>query len=404
MKRQWVRPMSKVLLIEDDEVMRLSIKQSLELEDIQVIATNGLEQAKSLIRLNFVGIVLSDIRMPRFDGFDVLKRVQDVDPSLPVILITGEADVPMAISAMKKGAYDLLEKPCSTVKLLDTVQRALRQRQSTLNSRRLQRQLISTDSVSKSFPGQCSSVKLFRRKLRNMMDENNHVFIIGEAGSGKRAAADCLLQARQEIGDILHINANQQDECQTLSTHENLKSVCVHHIERFSAKNLAALAANSHERDEFRIIALSSFETPLYAYPFYEQFGTLNVPNLEERASDLGVIFESLVRQIEQSYGIEVKPIDAKILHHVTQSKLHGNLEELRKFARAFVLGGDESALSDEQSHASMMQNFERLIMAQALKASNGNATDAANSLGLPRKTFYDRWKKLNITRSDILG
>ena len=102
----------QVILIEDDDAMRLSLTQTLDLEEITVIAANSLMQAKRNIRANFPGIIISDIRMPRNDGFDVLAYVKSVDNELPTIMLTGEADVPMALQAIKSGAYDFLEKPC----------------------------------------------------------------------------------------------------------------------------------------------------------------------------------------------------------------------------------------------------------------------------------------------------
>lgn len=125
----------KVLIIEDDAALRNSIVQLLELEDLEPLPTNGFQQARKSIRSNFRGILLSDIRMPHHDGFDVLRFTQSRDPDLPVVLLTGHSDVATAMRAVKQGAYDYLEKPCDPDRLIDSVRRALSHRSLVLENR-----------------------------------------------------------------------------------------------------------------------------------------------------------------------------------------------------------------------------------------------------------------------------
>lgn len=127
--------MDRVLLIEDDTALRTSIEQTLLLESLKPIATSSFMQARRYIRSNFKGVVLSDIKMPDHTGFDILRFVQNVDPDLPVILLTGFSDVPTAMKAMKEGAYDYLEKPCPPERLVDTINRALAHRDLVLKNR-----------------------------------------------------------------------------------------------------------------------------------------------------------------------------------------------------------------------------------------------------------------------------
>ena len=132
---------NKVLIIEDDPVLRASIVQTLELEDLEPIPTNGFTQARRSIRSNFRGVILSDIKMPDFSGFDVLDFVQSRDADLPVILLTGHSDVPTAMRAIKEGAYDYLEKPCDPARLVETLIRALKQRELVLENRLIREEM-----------------------------------------------------------------------------------------------------------------------------------------------------------------------------------------------------------------------------------------------------------------------
>ena len=126
---------SKVLIIEDDAALRASIEQTLELEDLVPVPTGSLLQARRSIRSNFQGVVLSDIRMPDHDGFDVLQFCQARDAELPVVLLTGHSDVPTATRAIKEGAYDYLEKPIEPVRLIEVLRRALDHRALVLENR-----------------------------------------------------------------------------------------------------------------------------------------------------------------------------------------------------------------------------------------------------------------------------
>lgn len=132
---------SKVLIIEDDTALRASIVQTLELEDLEPIPTSSFTQARRSIRSNFRGVILSDIKMPDHDGFDVLSFAHARDPEIPVIFITGFSDVPTAMRAIKEGAYDYLEKPCDPDRLAETLRRALEYRALVLQNRAYQEEL-----------------------------------------------------------------------------------------------------------------------------------------------------------------------------------------------------------------------------------------------------------------------
>lgn len=125
----------KVLIIEDDAALRTSIVQTLELENFEPIPTSSFTQARRSIRSNFKGVILSDIRMPDHDGFHILRFTQTRDADLPVVFLSGYADVPTAIRAVKEGAYDFLEKPCDPDHLTGTLRRALDHRALVLQNR-----------------------------------------------------------------------------------------------------------------------------------------------------------------------------------------------------------------------------------------------------------------------------
>ena len=128
---------NRVLLVDDDAAVREALGQTLELADLEPLTAGSFVEAKDHIGPGFDGVILSDIRMPGRDGFHLLDYAREADPDLPVILLTGEGDIPMAVRAMAAGAFDFLEKPCAPGDLVAVIERALRTRALVLENRRL---------------------------------------------------------------------------------------------------------------------------------------------------------------------------------------------------------------------------------------------------------------------------
>lgn len=126
----------QVLLVDDDPSIREALGQALRLADLEPLLAASFVVAKDLIHREFGGVIVSDIRMPGRDGFHLLEYVRKLDPELPVILLTGEGDIPMAVRGMTDGAFAFLEKPCSSSELLGIVKNGLQARTACLNDRR----------------------------------------------------------------------------------------------------------------------------------------------------------------------------------------------------------------------------------------------------------------------------
>lgn len=126
-----------IYLIEDDADVRAALSQSLELEDHRVAAYETAEACLPKIPRNTEAVVVSDVRLPKADGEEVLKLLQGFDPDIPVILITGHGDVPMAVRCLKFGAFEFFEKPLDTRALITSIRNALRQRRLVLTNRQL---------------------------------------------------------------------------------------------------------------------------------------------------------------------------------------------------------------------------------------------------------------------------
>ena len=153
---------SRVLLVDDDAQMRRSTAQALDLAGFAVEALASGEEALTLAGPGFAGAVVSDIRMPGMDGMTLLGRLHEIDPDIPVILFTGHAEVPLAVEAIRSGAYDFIEKPFVVHDLATVIRRAIDHRDLILDNRRLRAVAGKRDDVEARLPDR---VGQFERSL-----------------------------------------------------------------------------------------------------------------------------------------------------------------------------------------------------------------------------------------------
>jgi len=392
---------TKVLIIEDDVALRASIAQTLELEDLEPIPMGSFNQARRAIRSNFNGVILSDIKMPDHDGFDVLRFAQRLDADLPVVLLTGHSDVPTAMRAIREGAYDYLEKPCETTTLVDTLRRALDHRNLVLDNRSLARQLDRGDIAALNFPGKSEVSRALRQSLRECAGIVTPVHIWGETGVGKRTAAFVVHSLAEDDRDFTAINC------------ENAKPNDLAHIDlsqpfTLSVKNLHsagpilcdAITSTVSTASELRLITTAkcgfadlnlNWETP---HPI-----EIHVPSLIERATDIRVIFETCLRHAARATGTDMPVPSRDTIQHLFDHQWTGNLSELRNFA-ANVLEGQDDAEPTKLSER--IENYEKSAIFDTLHSCSGSVSQAAKKLGLPRNTLYDRMARFGLVARDF--
>jgi len=191
----------RVLLVDDDRAVREAMGQTLELADLQPLLAGSFVEAKDHIRHDFDGVIVSDIRMPGRDGFDLLNHAQSVDPALPVILLTGEGDIPMAVRGISDGAFDFLEKPCAPGDLLAVVERALKTRGLVMENRRLKARLAAEDAAARMIFGVSAQAEELRDTVRAVAPTAAGVLIDRGAGvrngqGGERSFTFCRVSRR----------------------------------------------------------------------------------------------------------------------------------------------------------------------------------------------------------------
>ena len=181
-----------VLIVEDDSAVRDALAQSLALAGLSPIAAGSFVAAKDHITADFAGVILSDIRMPGRDGFYLLSYALEQDPELPVILLTGEGDIPMAVRAIGQGAFDFLEKPCAPADLVAVLERAIRTRTLVLENRRLRAQLVSGDAAARMLFGNSQKAESLRQTVRQAAQAQTEVLVLGAPGPGVSKVAEVI--------------------------------------------------------------------------------------------------------------------------------------------------------------------------------------------------------------------
>ncbi|MEM6390348.1 MAG: sigma-54 dependent transcriptional regulator, partial [Pseudomonadota bacterium] len=189
-----------VLFVDDEADLREAAAQSLMLADIGAEMLTSPEDALARLGRHVPAILVTDIRMPGMDGLTLMARALEIDPELPVILVTGHGDVDLAVQAMRDGAYDFLEKPYAPARLIESVRRALDKRRLTLENRLLKREMVGQDPIAARLTGRSQAITQVRQRLRAVAESQADVLIHGPTGAGKEVAARALHRASSRAG------------------------------------------------------------------------------------------------------------------------------------------------------------------------------------------------------------
>jgi two-component system C4-dicarboxylate transport response regulator DctD len=403
----------RVLFVDDDAAVREALAQTLELNDVEAVTAGSFVAAKDLITPEFDGVVLSDMRMPGRDGFHLLHYTQGVDAELPVILLTGEGDIPMAVRAMSEGAFDFLEKPCATVDLLAVVERALKTRALVLENRRLKRQLELGDPAARMLFGTSPQSEELRRRVRTVAATGAEVLVSGPAGSGISKVAEVihLMSPRAQGAFVKRPAAGMTAEgFEALCQEAAGGSLFLDEVSALPEAVQYAVLEGLEQGTDTRVIAGSSSDLAervsqggFHADLFYKlDVMRVRIPSLAERPGDIPVLFRHYVAQAAEQAGIEAPEVSQEHLALLMAQDWPGNARSLMSAAMRFVLGmPEEVSAGADLGLAEQLAQVERSLLIAALGRQNGRAAAAAEALKLPRKTFYDKLARYGIRPED---
>ncbi len=439
---------ARILLIDDDAAMRQSTEQALDLAGLSVTAFAAAEEALAHAGPGFNGVVVSDIRMPGMDGMTLLQRLREIDPELPVILITGHAEVQLAVEAMRRGAYDFIAKPFAMQGLVAVLRRATDHRALVMDNRRLRAAAGQQDDMEVRLPGRSAVMIDLRRRMRTIGASETDVLITGPTGVGKEVVARALhdlspraarpfiaincaaLPAalieselfgheagafpgalRARYGRFEHARGGTVllDDIDTMPLDVQAKLLRV-----LQERMITRLGSNDAVPLDVRFIATSraELEAEVARGRFREDLfwrlnvATLRVPPLSSRREDISLLFLQLLREAAARHGAEDRAPQPEVLADLTARDWPGNVRELRNAADRYVLGLDwmEGAAGTALPRlADRMAGFERSVIGAAIAAHGGHLRRVYESLGISRKTLYEKMQKHGLDRRLIL-
>lgn len=437
-------PHPPVLFVEDDDELRRAIVDALELESLNATPFADAASALAGLDVSFPGVVVSDIRMAGMDGLELFTRIRAIDAQIPVILISGHADVPMAVQALRDGAFDFLTKPFTMERLITTVRQALDYRHSAMEHAALRAAARAAADSDSLLLGDSPAMVRLRDTIAEVARADLDVLIEGETGVGKELIALMLhRQGRRRTRPFVAVNCGAVtdafaetelfghvidasgyrrtqhagrveasdrgtlflDEVDSLSPQIQVKLLRVLEERVITSPgggeprpvDLRIIAAA--KRDLREAVRHGEFREDLY---YRLNVVRLRAPPLRERREDILPLFAHFTDHAAQRLGRPAYVMSDTVRRQLAEHDWPGNVRELRNFAFNAVLDLPDAervtaAAQPEGGLTERVDGFEALTIREALQSTRGNVTEAMALLRLPRKTLYTKLKRHGI-------
>ncbi len=445
-----------LLLIDDDPNTLASLARAFRLAGHEATVCDNASRAVELVRAERFDLILSDVVMPGKSGMELLEDLKKAGVQTPIVLISGQANIEMAVKATRLGALDFLEKPLSTDKLLLTVENALKLSRLEDENRDLRNRLGKHELV-----GSGPAMKKLMAQIERVAASETRVCILGETGTGKELVAraihensprrenafitlNCAAVPAELIESELfghekgsftgaagrHLGKFEQAEGGTLFLDEIgdmplsmqaklLRVLEEGEVERVGGEkpikvNVRVIVATHRNLEE--LAKKNEFRADLfhriYVFPLF-------LPPLRERAEDFPDLVAHFARQVAAQNGWKAKVFSAEAIAALRKYSWPGNVRELRNIVERLVLlaaedtisaeevrlvlpGGDaaSSSGSADTGQGTLLERteaFEREVLLGEIRRHNFHMTNVARALGLERSHLYKKCQQLGI-------
>ncbi|WP_260260629.1 sigma-54-dependent transcriptional regulator [Vibrio intestinalis] len=407
-----------VLVIDDDRDVLDSYAHLMSISGLMAKCIDDPTQAMRQISVDWPGVILLDMYMPQMHGIELLEQIKRFDPHIPVIVITGHGDIPMAVDAVKMGACEFVEKPINPAELLELVKQHLDHRRAFIE----QKQNIH-QKIDKTLVGNSAQIELIRQHVAQYALLDSHVVIYGEAGSGRHSIAQLIVDMKSPTREHIECRFELGDDFDVLIGGLELSfsgSVIISGLEFLSEQQQRQLVQKLLvvERVSDRHISLISLfnsepeglvaQQKLVPELFYLiNQGSIKVPPLRQRPDDIASLFHYFLKQSCRKLAKPLPKVDAHYLSILRAHEWQGNIRELRNVAELYAIGivkltGKERLYSQESMNSpldELVEDYERQLIEDALYLHSGKVSEAANYLQVPRKKLYLRMKKHAIEK-----
>src|SRR6186713_529789 len=445
----------RVLAIDDEPSMTEWLKILLEHAGYEVrtalIGTRGEE----LFRTWRPDAVVTDMMLPDIDGIELVRKFKQLEPEAEVIVITGQGNIPRSVDAVKAGAFDFLEKPIDADRLLDKLEKAIKQK-SLVDENELLKQKLQDRYKFQNVIGKSKKMQDVLELVESVAGSDANILIQGENGTGKELIANAIhYNSKRAKGPFIKINcaAIPKDLIESelfgykkgaftgaASDKEGLfemaegGSLLLDEIGEMppylQTKLLRVLQEREYRpigsdrivRVDFRLICATNIDLDaalrdgklredLY---FRINTITLRVPPLRERTEDIPLLCEHFLEKYRQRHGRNVKSIAPAAYHVLIRHRWPGNVREIENVVERGVLVSKGSEISPNDLPESLrtetttttefvipphrtLAEIEKMAILQTLQRTNWNKQEAAQILGLYRPTLYSKMKKHEI-------
>lgn len=384
--------MPKILIIDDERAIRSTLNEILSYEKFEVDeAVDGAEGIKKAEAGNY-DLILCDIKMPKMDGMEVLNKLMQINPDIPVVMISGHGTIDNAVDAIRKGAYDFISKPPDLNRLLVTVRNALDRTSLVQETKVLKKKIAKAHEMI----GEDPSIKKIKEMIERVAPTDARVLITGSNGTGKELVARWIHEkSNRSASALVEVNCaaipSELIESE-LFGHEKgaFTSAIKQRIGKFEqasggtlfldeigdmslsaqAKVLRALQENKITRvggeKEIvvtpRVIAATNkdlkkeIEKGNFREDLYHRLSVIviEVPSLNERNSDIPLLAEHFIKEICNDYGMPLKTFAPEAIRELQKINWTGNIRELRNVVERLVILSDKKITDkDVKSFAS---------------------------------------------------
>jgi DNA-binding NtrC family response regulator len=370
--------MATILLIDDEASIRRTLREILEFEKYQVIEAPDGFTAIALFKKTTIDVVLLDIKMPKMDGLEVLDLLQEINPEVPVVMISGHGTIETAVEAVKKGAFDYISKPPDLNRLLITLRNAQERNALVTETKSLKRKI--SKAGLQDIIGECPQIIAVKDTIQQIAPSEARVLVTGPNGSGKELVARWIHEGSQRSNaPLIEVNCaaipSELIESE-LFGHEKGSFTSAHKqklgkfeqanggtlfLDEIGDMSLSAqakvlrvlqeqtLSRVGGERDikvDVRIIAATNKDlheeiaVGRFREDLYHRLAVIviPVPALCERKEDIPALIDHFIKIICKEYGIPCKKIDKEAVNKLSNLPWTGNIRELRNVVERLII------------------------------------------------------------------
>lgn len=382
--------MPNILIIDDERSIRKTLGEILQYEGHKIEEAQDGEEALKMFTAKAYDVVLCDIKMPKMDGIEFLVKAGEVNPDIPIIMISGHGTIETAVDAVKKGAFDYVSKPPDLNRMLITIRNALDRNILSRETKVLKRKVSKVQEMV----GDSEAIQKIKDTIDKVAPTDARVLVTGDNGSGKELVARWLHEkSNRNTGPIIEVNcaAIPAELIESeLFGHEkgSFTSAIKQRIGKFElanggtlfldevgdmslsaqAKVLRALQEGKITRVggdkeisvDVRVVAatnknlLKEVEEKTFRLDLYHRLGVIliHVPSLNDRKEDIPLLAEKFLTDIAQDYGQAKKAIDSGAVKALQEYNWTGNIRELRNvIERLVILSGKTITEEDVKAH-----------------------------------------------------